>query len=225
MGLSWVVLCQLGGWSTLVIVVGCKNRYSTTMKALKISDRVLRLEQLALRARVSLDLWIGLHLDTAREPFNNALDSFEDYWRFARSDHEDVFIIRITNLFTQDKRTENFQSLLAAAKKSGEISKDVLVACNAKILALGDLPQRVALIRNMSSAHQHRSIKRNELFSQAKISLNLMTQYSDTALELSSMLLRGIGYEPISQSNIIKPADTLAELLDILEQQQAITSS
>ena len=221
MGLLWVVLCELWVWSTRAIVLGCKYRYSATMKALKISDRVLRLEQLALRARVSLDLWIGLHLDTAREPFINALDTYEDYWRFARSDHEDIFIIRITNLFTQDKRTENFRSLIAAAKKSGEIAKDVVGACNVKIVALGDLPQRVALIRNMSAAHQHRSIKRNELFSRAKISLNLMTQYSDTALELSSMLLRDIGHEPISQSNIIKPADTLAELLNILEQRQA----
>lgn len=201
------------------MVLGCKDRYSATMKAVTISDRVLRLEQLSLRARVSLDLWIALHLDTAREPFTNALDTYEDFWRFARSDHEDMFIIRITNLFTQDKRTENFKSLIAAAKNSGEIAKDVLVECNAKIAELKDLPQRVALIRNMSSAHQHRSMKRNELFSQAKISLNLMTHYSDTALELSSMLLRGIGHEPISPSNIIKPADTLAELLNILEQQ------
>ena len=203
------------------MVLDCKDRYRAAMKALIINDRVLRLEQLSLRARVSLDLWIALNLDTAREPYTSALDTYEDFWRFARSDHEDIFIIRITNLFTQDKRTENFKSLIAAAKKSGEISKDVLVACNAKIADLKDLPQRVALIRNRSSAHQHRSIRRNEIFSQAKISLNLMTYYSDTALELSSMLLKSIGHEPISSSSIIKPADTLQELLKILEQQLA----
>ena len=205
------------------MVLDCKDRYKAAMKALTISERVLRLEQLSLRARVSLDLWIALNLDTARDPFPNAFSTYEDFWRFARSDHEDIFFIRITNLFTQDKRTENFKSLITDAKKSGEISKDVLVACTAKIADLHDLPQRVALIRNMSSAHQHRSIKRNEIFSKAKISLNLMTLYSDTALEVSSMLLRGIGHEPISVSNIVKPADTLADILKFLEMHLANT--
>ena len=205
------------------MVLDCKDRYKAAMKALTISERVLRLEQLSLRARVSLDLWIALNLDTARDPFPNALSTYEDFWRFARSDHEHIFFIRITNLFTQDKRTENYKSLITDAKKSGEISKDVLVACTAKIADLHDLPQRVALIRNMSSAHQHRSIKRNEIFSKAKISLNLMTLYSDTALEVSSMLLRGIGHEPISVSNIVKPADTLADILKFLEMHLANT--
>ena len=98
------------------MVLDCKDRYKAAMKALTISERVLRLEQLSLRARVSLDLWIALNLDTARDPFPNALSTYEDFWRFARSDHEDIFFIRITNLFTQDKRTENYKSLITDAK-------------------------------------------------------------------------------------------------------------
>lgn len=185
------------------------------MKAQSIAERIERVEELAHRARIFLDLWTALQLDTALEGFDQALDEFDDFWRFTRTAHETAFLIRITNLFVQDKRTANFISLIADAKKAGAISPAVAAGCRAKIDELGDLPSRVAKIRNTAMAHQHRSVKQNEVFSDAKISLNLMKQYSDTAVEVASMLKRGIGGEPIVVET--DPGATLRELLTFVE--------
>lgn len=177
--------------------------------------RIDRVEELAHRARIFLELWTALNLDTALAPFDKALDEFDDFWRFTRTAHESVFLIRITNLFTRDKRTANFISVIADAEKEGAIGKELAAACRTRIAALGDLPARVAQVRNNAMAHQHRSLKQNEVFTKAQISLNLMKQYSDTAVEVASMLKRGIGGEPIVVQT--DPAATLRDLLTFVE--------
>ena len=186
------------------------------MNSPSIQERVCRIEELAHRARIFLDLWVALQLDTALAPYDKALDEFDDFWRFTRTAHESTFLIRITNLFTRDKRTENFKSLIPDALKAGAISKTVAAACQAKIQALGDLPERVAIVRNNAMAHQHRTLKQNEAFTKAQISLNLMTQYSDAAIDIAVMLKKGIGLEPVMVET--KPARTLGELLQFVEQ-------
>ena len=185
------------------------------MKAHSIAERIDRVEELAHRARIFLELWTALNLDTALAPFDEALDEFDDFWRFTRTAHESAFLIRITNLFIRDKRTANFRSVIADAKKAGAITPVLAAACCAKIDALGDLPDRVALIRNNAMAHQHRSLKQNEVFTKAQISLNLMKQYSDTAVEVATMLKRGVGGEPMAVET--DPAATLRELLTFVE--------
>lgn len=193
------------------------------MKAPIIQERIHRAEELAIRARLALDAWKALKLDTAIEPFPRAMREFDDFWRFAGSAFEAEFFIRIANLFTAHKRTENFFSLIADAQKSGVISNQVAKQCRDKIDKLGDLPQRVASIRNSAKAHQHRSLKQNELFGRAKLSLNLLTQYSDTALEIAAMLKEGAGDEPwIIHSD---PSVTVKELLQFVETQLGLQGS
>ena len=185
------------------------------MKAPTIQERILRVEELSHRARISLDLWIALNLDTAIAPYDKALDKFDDFWRFTRSAHESEFLIRITNLFIQDKRTANFVSVIADAKKSGAITSSVAAACSIKIAELGDIPERVALVRNKAMAHQHKLLKQNEAFNEAQITLKQMTKYSNVALEISAILKKAIGLEPIVVET--QPAKTLKELLQYLE--------
>jgi hypothetical protein len=185
------------------------------MKAHSIAERINRVEELAHRARIFLELWTAMHLDTALEGFDMALDEFDDFWRFTMTAQETAFLIRITNLFVRDKRTANFISVIADAERDGAISAQLAAACRLKIDTLGDLPARVAIVRNNAMAHQHRTLKQNEAFSKAQISLELMKQYSDTAVELASMLKRGIGGEPmVVETN---PAATLRELLTFVE--------
>lgn len=185
------------------------------MKAQSITERIERVEELAHRARIFLELWTALHLDTALAPFDEALEEFDDFWRFTRTAHESVFLIRITNLFVRDKRTANFKTVIADAESAGAITPALAAECRAKIDALGDLPARVAHIRNNAMAHQHRSLKQNEVFTTAKVSLNLMKQYSDCAIEVATMLKRGIGGDPIVVET--NPAANLRELLTFVE--------
>ena len=181
-----------------------------------IQDRIFRIEELAQRARINLDLWTALQLDTALAGFDEALDEFDDFWRFTRSAHQSMFFIRITNLFVRDKRTENFPCLIDDARKADCITIEEEKSCFLKIDELGDLPKRVAVIRNNAIAHQHRTLKQNETFTKANISLNLMHDYSDTALEVAAMLRNAVGGKPVPVD--VKPAKTLKDLLKYLEQ-------
>lgn len=185
------------------------------MKSPPIIERIIKIEDLTLRARIFLDLWTALHLDTALEPYDVALDRFDDFWRFTRTAHQATFLIRITNLFRKDRRTENFPSLIEDARQVGEITNELADECEAKIAGLGDLPVRVAIIRDSALAHQHRSLKQNQAFSKANISLDLMKRYSDVSFELVAMLKRSKGLEPIQI--FTEPAVVLKELLDFVE--------
>ena len=107
------------------------------------------------------------------------------------------------------------RAVIADAKKSGAITSSVAAACSIKIAELGDIPERVALVRNKAMAHQHKLLKQNEAFNEAQITLKQMTKYSNVALEISAILKKAIGLEPIVVET--QPAKTLKELLQYLE--------
>lgn len=180
-----------------------------------IDRRVRRIEELSFRARIFLNLWVGLHLDTALAPYDRSLDEFDDFWRFSRTAYQSTFLIRITNLFHRHKQTENFPSLIWDARKLGAISRTVADACSVSLESLNDPAKRVKLIRDRAMAHQHRVLAQNEVFSEAQISLNLMTELSDGAIDLAGMLVDGCGLQPhVFQTD---PSDSLRKLLSFVE--------
>ncbi len=186
-----------------------------------IADRIVRIEELSHRARIFLDLWKGVTLDTAVEPFENAFDEFDDFWRFSRAAYETMCLIRISNLFAEHKETENFYSLVRAARKAGAITTPVADACTAKLDQLSSLAKRVKRVRDKAMAHQNRVLAQAEVFGEAKLSLNSLTELSDGALELAGMLIDEVGLQ--RRAIFTRPSTSLRELLTFVEGRLAST--
>lgn len=184
------------------------------MKAPAFEDRIIRAEELAHRARVYFDLWEALTLDTAVAPYEVALDRFDDAWRFTRAAYEAAFLIRISNLFKRHKSTENFPSLIADARKAKVIDQTIEKQCGIMLDGLGDLPSRVNIVRDNAMAHQNRTLQQHEAFGQAKLSLDILRNYSDVSIVIGATLMSAIGLEP--RMSYTRPSITLQKLLATL---------
>lgn len=181
------------------------------MKRKPLPDRLARAADLAVRARVHLDLFVFTQLADSASKHEEVLDKYADYFRFSRIANEWAFYVRINNLLTRNANTNNFPLLLEELEQVSLIDPAIAQEVRAHLERLNPIRKSVRLIRNKAVAHQDDSLAQREIYQEAQVSLNLLTQLSDDSLEIANTLAASHGQSP--RVFFDAPKQTLERLL------------
>jgi hypothetical protein len=184
--------------------------------AASVEDRIIRAEELAHRARVFLDIWVAMTLDTAVEPFTDVLDEYDEFFRFTRVAHEATFISRITNLLQPHKSAENLPALINDASRREVITADVVHRCRAALVECDPMFRKVKLIRDNAMAHQHRYRQQTEIYIEAQVTLDGMVELSDQVILVTGDLMEAIGLR--RRIVLTNPVAALERMLSMLKE-------
>jgi hypothetical protein len=177
-----------------------------------VTIRAARISNLAVRARVQLDLFNALahNIDEPAHPHIWVLREYGGYWAWARGAHERDFIVRITNLFHERKDTDNIPHHLLELIEAGKMSPAQQSAIQAKIKCIMPIKDRLTEIRNKAVAHQDTDKLPPEIYKANPVNFPDLYAISDAALEISSELCRVVGIAPIP------PYDQATAQLDVM---------
>jgi len=181
------------------------------LKQKPLADRLARAADLAVRARVHLDLFVFTKLSDHVSKHEEALDRYDDYFRFSRTANEWAFYVRINNLFTRKTDTDNLPLLLEELEGLSLITPVIAGEVRAHLDRLNPIRKSVKHIRDKAIAHQDDSLAQSEIYREAQISLNLLTLLSDGSLEIANTLAATHGQVP--KAFFDAPKQTLERLL------------
>lgn len=180
-------------------------------KVKSLDSRLSRAVDLSLRARIHLDLFIATKLDVNASRHKKALLEYNDYFRFSRIANEWTFFVRINNLFTRKQDTNNLPMLLEELEYNSQIEPEIAKDIRQRLDLLNRTRKSVKHIRDKAIAHQDDDLTQGDVYKEAQISLDLMTELSDASLEIANTLAATHGQPP--RSFFDAPRQTLERLL------------
>ena len=155
-------------------------------KSLKI--RVCRAAELAVRARIHLDYFVFLKDQKNIDAFENVLGEYWDFFRFSRLSHEFSFYIRINNLLTSKKDTDNLPELRKELRDKGLITPSESDHICSMLTKINPVRKSVKKICDKAVAHQDDTLSQPEVYRQANLNLPKLIELSDKSLEIANRL-------------------------------------
>jgi hypothetical protein len=181
------------------------------MKRKSLDERLLRAADLAVRARVPLDLFDFLTRQSNIDAYEDVLIPHWDFFRFDRTAQEASFFLRINNLFTRRSDTDNLPRLLDELIALGAVDDNQAVQLQAMLQRVDSARKGVWSVRNKAIAHQDDTLSSPEVYAAAQLTLDHLKDLSDTALTVANALCsaRGIG----TRVFFTHPVESLKKLL------------
>jgi hypothetical protein len=158
------------------------------VKTKRLADRVSRSAELAVRARIHLDYFSFFNSQENIGAFQDAVGEYWDFFRFTRLSHEWAFYIRINNLFTSRKDTDNLPDLLREVKQNCLITQAQWAYACSLLKKVNPIRKAVKELRDKAIAHQDDTLSQPEVYAQANLNLPKLIELSDTSLEIANRL-------------------------------------
>lgn len=193
---------------------GFYGRSSQRSKVKSFDERVRRASDLAVRARMNLDLFAFLIQKFSFDKFGAVLDERFHLFDFIGTASEHAFLSRVVNLFTRRSDTDNLPDLVDEAERVNALDTITSAAVRDRIGAADEAYKRAKLIRNKIVSHQDDSRTKPEIYKQAKPTLSMYFGLSDQSLAIVDILCsaRGLRRRPVFSAPVMQLEAMLVEL-------------
>ncbi|MET4328541.1 hypothetical protein ABIB80_004376 [Bradyrhizobium sp. i1.15.2] len=165
----------------------------TAQHQLSIEQRLDRLGQHVVRARLFLDLWSYFELNDTRK---HIIDTMRDneFFRFTPHAYLLTYCIYIAGAFEKRRDTTNFGALIRAMTSAGHLQGLQEEEVAALMLTAKSAAGKVAILRNNAFAHRTSAVSYNDVFDLAKVSPAELRELTDIALNLFNAMaaIRGV---------------------------------
>jgi hypothetical protein len=158
------------------------------VKAKELNVRISRAAELAVRARVHLDYFIFLKSQENLDDFDDVLGLYWDFFAFDRLAQEWAFYLRISNLLTSKRDTDNLPDLLHEVEQGQATKREPLIDARTILRRIDPVRNAVRKIRNKAVAHQDDTLSPLHVYAAAQLNLPALTELSDAALEVANCL-------------------------------------
>jgi hypothetical protein len=183
----------------------------------EMNGRVSRLAELAVRARIHLDIFTFLMSAEKLHEFEDVLAPAWEFFRFDRVVHEWAFYVRIINLLVEKKDTENLPRMLKVAERYAGLNQAIECA-RAGLSSIEGTRDAVKMIRDNAVAHQNRLLSQPQIYKKASeyspVSLPALQQLSDVSLDAANILCTAWGLPPKKFEE--EPCKQLVSMLNTL---------
>lgn len=157
------------------------------MHTLPLNDRLDRIGQHIVRARLFLDLWFYFEEEDSRCKIINTMQEYSEFFRFTPHAYLVTYVIYMAGVFDKRKDTISLTSLIREIKARGHFKEHNAV--DALMVEAKPIADKVAILRHNAIAHRSSHISYNDVFKLAAVTPYQLRDLTDLALKIANRLL------------------------------------
>lgn len=163
------------------------------MQRLSLENRLDRIGQHTVRARLFLDLWSYFSEEKTYHQIIDVMRDYNEFFRFAPHAFLATYIIYIAGIFERRNDTINLPLLISNSKKSSKISDRESAEIDRLILQAKPIADKITILRHNAFAHRNANVSYNDVFRQADVSPDQFRELTDLTLNIVNRLLQAHG--------------------------------
>lgn len=163
------------------------------MQQLTLEQRLHRLGQHAVRARLFLDLWYYFEADDTRQHIIETMGEYNEFFRFTPHAYLLTYCIYIAGAFEKRRDTINFTALIQDTATGGHLQRSHEATVTALIPTAERIAKKVTILRHNAFAHRTSRMSYNDVFDLANVTPIELRELTDLALKLFNALAEAVG--------------------------------
>jgi hypothetical protein len=174
---------------------GRESDISGPMKPLPLNQRLDRIAQHIVRARLFLDLWFYFEERESRCKIIETMREYNEFFRFTPHAYFVGYVIYMAGVFDKTTGTISFSHLVSEMKKEGQLKGQEAAAVDALLVEVKPVVDKVLILRHKAFAHHSAHISYNDVFQMAAVKPAELRDLTDTALKIANRLLLARGLQ------------------------------
>lgn len=165
------------------------------MQPLPLNDRLDRIGQQIVRARLFLDLWFYFEERNSRRNIIDIMQEYHEFFRFTPHAYLVTYVIYIAGVFDKSRGTISLAPLIREVNTTGELKKRDAEIIETLLMKAQPIVNKIAILRHKAFAHRSADISYDDVFKMAAVKPNQLRDLTDLALKIANRLLLARGLQ------------------------------
>ena len=152
------------------------------MKLLPLNNRLERIGQHILRARLFLDLWFYFEERDSRRIIIDTMQDYNEFFRFTPHAYLVTYVIYMAGVFDKSRGTISLAPLIREVKAVGHLKAQDAAIADALLAQAKPIANKVTILRHKAFAHQSAHISYDDVFKMAAVKPDQLRELTDMAL-------------------------------------------
>jgi hypothetical protein len=159
------------------------------MQPFPLNQRLDRIGQHIVRARLFLDLWFYFEERDSRRKIIDTMREYNEFFRFTPHAYLATYVIYMAGVFDKSKGTISLAPLIREVKAAGQLKANDAAIVDALLGKAKPIAEKVAMLRHKAFAHRSAHIAYDDVFKMAAIKPDQLRNLTDIALKITNRLL------------------------------------
>jgi hypothetical protein len=163
------------------------------MQLLPLNDRLERIGQHIVRARLFLDLWSYFEQRDSQRKIIQTMREYNEFFRFTPHAYLVTYVIYVAGVFDRSRGTISLAPLIRDVKATGRLKRQDAAVVHALLAQAKPLADKAAILRHKAFAHRSAHISYDDVFKLAAVKPDQLRALTDIALNITNRLLLAQG--------------------------------
>lgn len=159
------------------------------MQLLPLNERVDRVGQHIVRARLFLDLWFYFEEESSRREIIGIMEEYNEFFRFTPHAYLVSYVIYMAGVFDKSRGTISLEFLTREIKNAGRIKGVDFSIIDRLMIEAEPIVSKITTLRHKAIAHRSAHLSYNDVFKAAAVTPNQLRELTDVALKIANQLL------------------------------------
>ena len=160
---------------------------------LPLDDRLDRVTQHIIRARLFLDLWFYFEGENTRSRIIETMQDYSEFFRFTPHAYLVSYVIYMAGAFDASQGTISLKHLVSEVMSSGPLNDEDVVSVRTLMAEADPIVNKLRTLRHKAFAHKDAHISYNNVFKIAAITPDQLRELTEIALKVAERLLLARG--------------------------------
>jgi AbiU2 len=162
---------------------------TSPMQPLPLNQRLDRIGQHIVRARLFLDLWFYFEERDSRRKIIETMRDYNEFFRFTPHAYLVAYVIYMAGVFDKRRDTISLPPLVREMKAAGQLKGQDAATVDALLVEATHVADKVLILRHKAFAHRSAHISYNDVFKMAAVRPDQLRDLTDMALKIVNRLL------------------------------------
>jgi hypothetical protein len=181
---------------------------------LSLRERLDRIGQHIIRARLFLDLWLYFEEEQSRRDIIETMRDYNEFFRFTPHAYLVAYVVYMAGVFEARKDTISLVALVREVKSLGRLNSQDEATVDALMSSAKRIAKKVAILRNQAFAHRAANMSYNDVFLLASVKPFELREVTDMALQIANRLLLSCGLQEQHFTDL--PREAAVEMMTAL---------
>jgi AbiU2 len=163
------------------------------MQLLPLNQRLDRIGQHIVRARLFLDLWFYVEKRDSRLKIIETMKEYDEFFVFTPHAYFVAYVIYMAGVFDKSGDTISLRPLVREVKKAGQLKGQDAAVVDELLVEAEPVADMVMKLRHKAVAHQSAHTSYNDVFKMAAVKPAQLRELTDTALSIANRLRQASG--------------------------------
>jgi hypothetical protein len=165
------------------------------MQPLPLNERLDRIGQHIVRARLFLDLWFYFEERDSRRKIIETMEDYNEFFRFTPHAYLVTYVIYMAGVFDKTRGTISLAHLAREMTAAGHLKEDDAATVETLLVEAKPIIDKVVILRHNAFAHRSAGISYDDVFKVAAVRPDQLRDLTDIALKISNRLLVARGLQ------------------------------